>query len=326
MQKGPGLYSLMAFLALGLSGCTNEPTSPSQSNQNTTVGGKGSSIQIKPVSKLGGPVGVSGPNDTIKVASFNIQVFGTSKLNKPHVMEALARVVRCFDVVAIQEVRSTDDRVVPTFVQMINATGASYDFVIGPRLGRTSSKEQYAYIFNSARIGVDRNSVYTTAHPQDRLHREPLVARFQVVGPPADKAFTFSLVNIHTDPDETVAELNALANVFAGVQQNGSGEDDIILLGDLNVDDRHLGNLGHLPGIMPALSAVMTNTRRNRMYDNVVLDRRFTSEYTCRCGVFDLMTELNLTTDQALEISDHLPVWAEFRVLEGSAPVTSAGH
>jgi hypothetical protein len=44
--------------------------------------------------------------DTIKVASFNIQVFGTSKLGKPEVMDVLAKVVRRFDVVAIQEVRS----------------------------------------------------------------------------------------------------------------------------------------------------------------------------------------------------------------------------
>ena len=197
---------------------------------------------------------------TIKIATFNIQVFGTSKLQKTPVMQVLADVVRRFDVVAIQEVRSTDDTVVPQFVSLINATGVRYDFVIGPRLGRTNSKEQYAILFDTSRIEIDPSSVYTAADPQDLLHREPLVARFRPRVVPPNQAFTFSLVNIHTDPDETDSELDALAGVFTGVQGNGSGEDDVILLGDLNVDEYHLGNLGRLPGIGAVVAGVPTNT------------------------------------------------------------------
>ncbi len=42
---------------------------------------------------------------------------------------------------------------------------------------------------------------------------------------------------VHTDPDETDTELDALDDVFAAVQRSGNGEDDVILLGDLNVDE-----------------------------------------------------------------------------------------
>lgn len=257
------------------------------------------------------------PAQTIKIATFNIQVFGTSKLQKTPVMQVLADVVRRFDVVAIQEVRSTDDTVVPQFVSLVNAAGAQYNFVIGPRLGRTNSKEQYAILFDTSRIEVDPRSVYTVPDPQDLLHREPLVARFRPRGVPPDRAFTFSLVDIHTDPDETSGELDALADVFAGVQQNGSGEDDVILLGDLNVDEYHLGNLGRLPGIRYVVSGVPTNTRRDKTYDNIVLDGRLTVEYTGRWGVLDLMDVFRLTEAQALEVSDHMPVWAEFSTYEG---------
>ena len=38
------------------------------------------------------------------------------------------------------------------------------------------------------------------------LHREPLVGWFRVRGPDASQAFTFTLVNIHTDPDEVATE------------------------------------------------------------------------------------------------------------------------
>lgn len=255
-------------------------------------------------------------NGTIKIASFNIQVFGASKIKKQEVMSVLCQVIRKFDVVAIQEVRSTDDSILPTFVKMINSDGSKYDFVIGPRLGRTNSKEQYAFVFDTARIAVDRTSVYTVPDPNDLLHREPLVARFQVRGEPQAKMFSFTLVNIHTDPDETKRELNALADVFTSVQNNGSGEDDVILLGDLNVDEFHLGRLGQLPNIRHAITGLKTNTRQTKMYDNIVFNSRATTEYTGRFGVFNLMKEFNLTESQALAISDHMPVWAEFSIYE----------
>jgi len=264
--------------------------------------------------------------DAIRVCSFNIQVFGTSKLSKPQAMEVLAAVVRRFDVVAIQEVRSTDDTVVPQFVRMVNADGSRYDFIIGPRLGRTNSKEQYAVLFNTARIEVDRGSIYTVDDPGDLLHREPLVARFRVHGVPQQQAFTFNLVNIHTDPDETATELDALADVFVGVQRNGGGEDDVILLGDLNVDERHFGRLGRLPGIGHAITGVTTNTRRDKMYDNIVFDRRATVEFTGRWGVVDLQREFNLTQQAALQVSDHCPVWAEFSAYEGGTAPVVAGQ
>lgn len=292
--------SLALTFAVGLWGCD---------------GKQGAQKTVRPTGPATGGVGSS---DSIKIASFNIQVFGTSKLKKSKVMDVLAKVVRRFDVVAIQEIRSTDDSVMPKFVQLINAEGAHYDFIIGPRLGRTNSKEQYAFAFNTAHIEADRGSVYTVPDPRDKLHREPLVARFRVRGQPSTPAFSFNLVNIHTDPDETTTELNALGEVFTSVQNNGSGEDDVILLGDLNVDDRHLGNLGRLPGITAALSGVTSNTRKTKLYDNIVFDRRATAEYTGRWGVLDLMTEFGLTQAQALEVSDHMPVWAEFRAQEAT--------
>ena len=225
---------------------------------------------------------------TIRVASFNIQVFGEKKIANPRVRALLAEIVRHFDVVAIQEIRSKQD-ILPQFVDELNATGRHYDYVIGPRLGRTSSKEQYAFIFDTASIEVDRTALYTVADPDDLLHREPLVGWFRVRGPPPEQAFTFSLVNIHTDPDETGQELDALADVFRAVRDDGRGEDDVIVLGDLNVDDQHLGRLGQISNIHWAVSGVATNTRGTKQYDNIVFSELATTEYTGRWGVFDMI-------------------------------------
>ena len=262
---------------------------------------------------------VVGGDQPVRIATFNIQVFGTAKMGKPEVMDVLAKVVRRFDVVAIQEVRATDQTVVPRFVELINSQGARYHYVIGPRLGRTSSKEQYAFIYDTARIAVDPNTVYTVNDPADYMHRAPLVVHFQARAPQGQIPFTFKLVNIHTDPDDTDIELDALDDAFVAVQRDGSGEDDVILLGDLNVDEYDMGQLGQLPGIAWVVTGTTTNTRRNHAYDNIVFHRGATTEYLGRWGVLDLEREYGLTRDQALAVSDHLPVWAEFSPVEMSA-------
>lgn len=255
---------------------------------------------------------------TIRIATFNIQVFGRSKISKPIVVDILARITRHFDVIAIQEIRAKDQDILPLFVEAINDGGRQYDYVIGPRLGRSSSKEQYAFIFDRASIEVDRQQLFTIDDKRDDLlHREPLVGWFRVRGPAENQGFTFSLVNIHTDPDEVAAEVGVLDDVMRVVRDDGRNEDDVILLGDFNADDRHFGELGRMPQIAWAISGVPTNTRGTKQYDNLVFFANATREFTGRTGVFDFMREYNLTIDEALEVSDHLPVWAEFSIYEG---------
>jgi hypothetical protein len=131
---------------------------------------------------------------------------------------------------------------------------------------------------------------------------------------------------MHTDPDETTEELNALGQVYDVVRQASRGEDDIILLGDLNVDDQHLGALGRIPNVRPLVRGVPTNTRQNALYDNIVLNQLSTAEFTGRWGVYHVGQLQNLTLDQALMVSDHFPVWAEFSAYEAAAPGRVAGR
>ncbi|MBX7164831.1 MAG: endonuclease/exonuclease/phosphatase family protein [Pirellulales bacterium] len=255
----------------------------------------------------------------VRIASFNIQVFGEQKASKTWVMQVLADVVRRFDVVAIQEVRAQQTDVVGQLVAMVNAAGGRYNYVLGPRLGRTSSKEQYAFVYNTLSIELDASSVYTVDDPDDLLHREPLVAGFRVRGPVPEQAFTFTLVNIHTDPDEVATEVNVLDDVVRAVRNDGRGEDDVILLGDLNADHRHLGELGRMPDVQVAIRDIATNTRGNKEYDNLVFSAQATREFSGGAGVFDVQNQYRLSLEQALEVSDHLPIWGEFTIQEGGS-------
>lgn len=266
--------------------------------------------------QAGMQVGVGQQMPTITIASYNIQVFGTSKLSDRVVTERLAAVIRQFDVVAIQEVRSTDQTVMDRFLQVVNSDGSQYGYLLGPRLGRTSSKEQYAYVYNTRKIMCRKETAYTVDDPSGLLHRPPLVAHFQVLAPNNLPPFTFTLINIHTDPDEIRTELNVLGDVYRNVRQFEFPEDDVILLGDLNCGPKDFRGLGQIPGIYPLIQNVFTNTRQSKLYDNIVVDQYSSQEFTGRSAVWDLREYFKITVDEALKMSDHYPVWAEFSAFE----------
>jgi len=263
--------------------------------------------------------------DEISVASWNIQVFGKSKMRNRAAMRVIVDMVRRFDLTAIQELRSKDQSVIDRFLAMVNRGGYAYDVVVGPRLGRTSSKEQYLYLYDTSRIQLIDGSVFTLNDPRDLLHREPLVASFRVIGAHSANPWTFTLVNIHTDPDEVRQEVNALDDVIRVVRRMDS-EDDVILLGDLNANERQLGELSDLPNIMWTVRGQPTNTRGTKSYDNILFSGTTTSEFTGHAGVVDLVSEYALTARQALAVSDHLPVWATFAPVERSKTLAVDGR
>jgi deoxyribonuclease-1-like protein len=268
----------------------------------------------------GAPPLDDGPKITI--ASFNIRDFGDKKLSDQRIAMTLALIVSKFDVVAIQEISTKNEQHMELFVRMINSTGRKYDYVVGPRIGNTAQKEQYAYVFNKEKIMVDRTTTYTVGDPDNLLHREPWVASFSTTIQPANSAFTFTLVNVHTDPSSPVLqhELEALAEVYRAVRRAGGNEDDVIMLGDFNASDQQMAKtrLGLIPDLKALISGsgVFTNTRQNQLYDNLLIHVPSTSEYMGRSGVYNYTTEANMTMEQAELVSDHFPVWAEFSAYE----------
>lgn len=265
---------------------------------------------------------------TILVGSFNIQRLGPSKLSKPWVMEKLAAVIRQFDVIALQEITSVDQRTLPELVDVVNSVGANYSYAISPRIGREALGyyEQYAFVYDASRIQSGPEFCYVVQDSEDLLHREPFVGRFQTRFP--QQPFQFSLINIHTDPDEVSTELDVLASVFQSVRQYEYPQDDVLLLGDLNADPEDFRNLGRIPGLVPTIVGMPTNIRKNKTIDNILLDRQQTAEFTGRAGTIDLEEMFDIDFEKVATISDHLPVWAEFTAQEftnGPTGATAAG-
>ncbi|MEQ1829735.1 MAG: endonuclease/exonuclease/phosphatase family protein, partial [Pirellula sp.] len=222
---------------------------------------------------------------SILIASFNIQVFGEEKMKDQWVVDRIIAIIQQFDIVAIQEIRAKDQTLIPQLLGMINSKGGRYDYVIGPRLGRSNSKEQYAYVYDSNTVVTSPNATYTVEDKADLLHREPLVARFVTRVPPNIRPFSFSLVNMHTDPDEVKDEMPVMHTVLKGIREFeylSAAEDDILLMGDLNASPSQFGRLAQIPGIFWTVQNEPTNTIRKSIYDNIIFDRGLTNEFTGR--------------------------------------------
>ena len=262
------------------------------------------------------------PDDVIRVATFNLDQFGLRKSHREDVVAVIARIVRSFDIVAVQEITCQEQHVVPRLVDAINGTSQDYDFVVGPIVGRFDTKEQFAYIFDRRSVDIDRYELYSIKDPDDLLHSEPFVAWFRARGVPSGDAFTFSLVNMHTDETagETQRENGLLRSIFDSVRNDRRGEDDVILLGDFQASANILRESANMPSATYVVSETPTDPAGSVQRDNIVFDSMATVEFTGRSGVVDFLRRLNLTVEQAREISDHLPVWAEFSVYEGANP------
>lgn len=254
-------------------------------------------------------------DDTIKIAAFNIQVFGVTKASKPEVMDILAQTITEFDIVAIQEIRDASETAIVDLENEVDALGEDYTTIVGPRLGRTSSREQYAYMFRTNLIEyIDSYTFDDSAF--DDFHREPLIAKFQAI----NGNFDFVLVTIHVDPDEATEEIDALPVVVTDAK-NHFGEEDIIILGDLNADCNYFDEDDYdSPMRADEYTWVIDNDMDTNLaassctYDRIIMLDDSQSDFTENAGVYRFDDIYNLSEDQAEDVSDHYPVWAEFYI------------
>lgn len=100
--------------------------------------------------------------EPIRIASFNIKVFGQKKVGKADVMRVLSDIVRKYDIVAVQEIKDRKGEVlgeVPgLFLEAINDGTNAYGVLVSDRTGKEDddkhSREQYAYYYRTSTIAV----------------------------------------------------------------------------------------------------------------------------------------------------------------------------
>jgi len=252
-------------------------------------------------------------NGTIKVAAFNLQIFGTTKAGKPEVMEVLSKIIRNYDVIAVQEIRDSSQASLPMLRDAVNSMGSpQYEYVVSERLGRTTSKEQYAYIYNTQTI-QQIGSPYTYPDSNDLFQREPYVSEFKA----RNGNFDFVLITIHADPDTATQEINDMPEVVEDARSRYQGEGDFIVMGDLNADCSYFNENGQSPLRSGDYYWIINNSidtttkSTDCTYDRIIITTP-ANDFTGDSGIFRFDTAYNLNYNSTIAVSDHYPVYASF--------------
>ena len=254
-------------------------------------------------------------SEVARIATFNIKVFGKTKMGKPEVVTQLVDTVLQYDLVAIQEIKDIDETVPYDFLaELNNASGDFWNMSLSVRSGTQaddqSSQEQYAYYYNhSVFREIGEGELYNDS-ANDYFQREPYRAQFELLNASGNSSgFDFTLFTIHTKPASALAEIDALHEVIQSYQENDSTETDVILLGDLNADCSYA-----------TAQELWESPLRQPQYNWLVNDIADTTVSSTDCAYDRIITLDDLngrlvgswgidTSITNTSVSDHYPVW-----------------
>ncbi|MDC7127369.1 MAG: endonuclease/exonuclease/phosphatase family protein [Spirochaetales bacterium] len=260
-------------------------------------------------------------DQTIKVASFNVNVLGTTKIGRHNTLEVLADIATRFDILAMQEVGSnsskssyeTCEKILKSYVSEVNNIAGTemYAFIHG---------DQYAYIYRTDKIELISYEIYSGN--QDFVY-PPLIAEFESI----DGNLDFTIITIHTSPSFAAFEIPALYTSVSELIEQYS-EEDVVCLGDFNADGDYYiegqydslvlnGFDGYITGIPN--SADTTVASNDYTYDRIQMTSSMSSDYTNNWGVLIFKDYYDVTICEGsdtrkgteLALSDHYPVWVE---------------
>jgi deoxyribonuclease-1-like protein len=258
-------------------------------------------------------------SDPLKIAAFNIQIFGLKKLADTKILDVLVKVALNFDIIFVEEIRDTSNKTADDYLQKINQAAGEkrYAYVESGRLGRSSSKEQYAYFYNTKKVRLISDQTYPDT--KDVFEREPFIATF------VSNDFDFTLVGLHSKPTDATAELAALDTVVNYELAKAPNEKDVILLGDFNADGSYFDeNDSRNPLKNSRYHWIIDNTfdtmtKTDWTYDRMILlPGTFDHEYQKNtASIFRFDRLFGLDTLFVQKVSDHFPITANFDTQSG---------
>jgi deoxyribonuclease-1-like protein len=237
--------------------------------------------------------------NSITIASWNIENFGQAKANDPNRMQKIAKIMRNFDVIVVQEVSNVHEDDCPSQNCMLMTHALRWylpDYSV--RISNQIGDERYLILYDG---NVTVNATFTL---KTNMTRTPYMFRIEVGGT------EFNLVTTHTSPSKNTAELAELGTAFGDIVSSNASNP--ILLGDLNADCDYLTDgtpislrAAEYYWIIPN-GADTTVGKTRCAYDRIIVNAASRGRFTGNWGVYTA----NVTDD----LSDHYPVWAEFRI------------
>lgn len=267
-------------------------------------------------------------DEVIRLASWNIRIFSDGSRDDAEVNQ-ICQILKDYDFVSIVELR--DEKVLQRTEAILQAMGKDYDYQVSDVVGR-GVKERYAFLYDASKVEVvEPGTIFPD--PEDVFIREPYYASFR------SGKFDFTIIAIHVIWGDTVggrrAEIQKLADVYSRVQESNSSEQDVILAGDFNREPDDVESYAPLRNISSMISLLSlpqkSHIKDSSLYDNIWFQSEYVSEYTGTSGIdkFDEADFGNNDKAANLAVSDHRPVWAEFRTDkddDGLKPAETTGE
>jgi len=253
----------------------------------------------------------------LKICSFNVQIFGVNKAKNDDVMNTLGKIFRRYDLCLIQEIRDTKDESIAQLLAAINGKKDDYRMVISDRLGRTNSKEQYAFFYNKNKISVADQFHFDDEAYGDLFEREPFVVRFKA---PSAAVKDFFIAGIHTAPEDAKAEVGHLVQVYDDAVKRFKITDGVIM-GDFNAacsyfakkywkdnplrqDQRFLWLIGD--------DINTTVGKADCAYDRFVVAGSKLQKFAKNAKTYYYDDDYKISNEDAKLVSDHYPI--EFQI------------
>jgi endonuclease/exonuclease/phosphatase family metal-dependent hydrolase len=243
-------------------------------------------------------------------------------------MAYIAEIIKRFDVVAIQEVKSNTSALRLLLDEFL---GPDWGVIVSDvSAGPKGNAERLAYVFDKRRVepsGLAGEIVLPTlddGDPLQQFDRTPYIVGFQT----AQERFALLTAHIKygQTPADRLSEIKNLAEFIATEirdrTQTGGEEKNLIVLGDFNIDDR-----GDDPLFQAFISTgLVVPSQLLNLKTTYSTKPKFYDQIAWFMGNLDLMTndlagvinfsgaiykELTLR-QMSYRVSDHFPIWVEF--------------
>lgn len=259
-------------------------------------------------------------NENLIIATWNIRNFGKTKTARA--VKYIAEICKKFDIVAIQEVKDSLEGLKK--LQLL--LGPDYRFVFTDPAG---NNERLVYMYDRRRVDFTGLASEIVIDPGDKkkpkvqFHRTPFMASFRT----ANSDFILVTVHIFYGKSKTIKfredEIKDLAKF---IESRAGDQDiydpDIIVLGDFNIvktGDKFFKALESGGLIVEnAIKKLKSNYLKNKHYDQIAYYNYTDSAISfSKAGVVDFTNVVfkEMTSRKlSYALSDHLPLWAEFKI------------
>ncbi|XP_037669501.1 deoxyribonuclease-1 [Choloepus didactylus] len=260
----------------------------------------------------------------LRIAAFNIQTFGETKMSNATLSTYIVQILSRYDIALVQEVRDKYLVAVGKLLDELNRDAPNtYQFVVSEPLGRNSYTERYLFVYRPDQVTVlDSYNYDDGCEPcgTDTFSREPAIVKFSS---PFTQVREFVIVPLHAAPTDAVAEIDALYDVYLDVLKKW-GVEDVMLMGDFNAGCSYVTpsqwasiRLRTDPAFQWLIpdSADTTVSSTHCAYDRIVISGTLLQRSVLPDSAtpFDFQASYGLSNQLASAISDHYPVEVTLR-------------